>query len=594
MGSVTPYLVKKFAKLIDLWINPRLKEDVLIYGRARILVLGIWFMVSVFLGVTFAIMVLDPRVVFSRMLIIFFTLFALSSLFILKYSDRINLAAWLLCACNLIVLCISSYTQGGVSSFVAPALLVTPLAAILFIGRLAGIIFALLSSVFCIFTAFSEFYGWLPEPLLSAEIQHSIFPVTFVFTSLIGMVILNISMDAASIARKSAIKERDRARTSEQNRAQFMATMSHELRTPMTGVISAINLLEKSQLTLEQSKLLAILRNSSECQALLLNDILDLSKIESGGVVIKKEPFDLGELVEQVIELYSHKASEKGLLIQKKQIAELSGHVIGDPGRVRQILNNLIGNAVKFTSRGSIRLIIDSYENEYIEFTVRDTGIGISQQQQQEIFKPYTQAEELVSREYGGTGLGLAITKSLVEAMQGVISLSSEPGVGTEIRFRIPFETTHITGQQDNVSFDFDTDWTANCANILLAEDNSVNRMLLERTLQLAGHTVETVKNGLEAIDLARDKAFDLIIMDLHMPKCDGLEAAKEIRANSKNQKTPILALTADAMPENENRYVNEAINEILYKPVNWGRLDKMLAEFVGVRKTSLQAKQAD
>ncbi|MEI8393510.1 MAG: CHASE domain-containing protein [Rhodospirillaceae bacterium] len=384
--------------------------------------------------------------------------------------------------------------------------------------------------------------------------------------------------------RKSHDKELRQAKIDAENAAkaksEFLATMSHEIRTPITSVMGTADLLQQTPLTEEQSGYLRILKSATRTLLTVLNDILDLSKIEAGKVAIETVVFPLRESVQEVVDVGQTGATAKGLHLELVISDDVPALVVGDPIRVQQILFNLMSNAIKFTERGtvSIRLQVNKKTDRgaKIIFEIEDTGIGISRDKIDQLFSAFTQAEQGTTRRFGGTGLGLAISKKLVELMGGRIGVESEPKIGTLFWFSLTFEI--VTRSEVERPTLPDIEQFARRFDILLAEDNRINQLLVVSMLSKSGHTVTAVANGREALNAVAAKDYDIVLMDMQMPVMDGEEATLAIRALPfPKNKIPILALTADVLTENRVRYLQVGVNDVVPKPIDWQVLSKAL-----------------
>jgi signal transduction histidine kinase/DNA-binding response OmpR family regulator len=369
-------------------------------------------------------------------------------------------------------------------------------------------------------------------------------------------------------------------------KAEFLANMSHEIRTPLNAVLGFSQLLQSAALDGVHRDYLANLKVAGQSLLGILNDVLDYSKMEAGKLEIVKEPFDLMDLLDSVSGLFSFQLMEKGLPLRVQVESDVPRHLVGDALRLRQVLINLVGNALKFTDRGEISVHIERLaeagQSLTLRLTVTDTGIGMSQEQVARIFAAFTQADSSITRRFGGTGLGLSICRRLVELMGGDISVHSEPGQGSRFRFTVELEQAGDVAFGSGASAEAAPDLSAlRGAHVLLVEDNPVNVVVARAFLQDMGVTVATAGDGLEALAQAGGRAFDAILMDLQIPEIDGLEATRRIRAQLGVKAPPIIALSAVDMATELDAVRQAGMVDHVSKPILRDQLGATLLKWV-------------
>ena len=365
----------------------------------------------------------------------------------------------------------------------------------------------------------------------------------------------------------------DRANAANRAKSEFLANMSHEIRTPMNAILGLTHILTRSQpLTLQQQKYLKTLNTSSEGLLMLINDLLDIAKIEASGIEIEAIPFQLDVLLRDVVAMMSAKAEEKGLRVAL-DLDHIEGKWFrGDPTRIRQIITNLSSNAVKFTEKGAIVVRVTQVAadagGETLSIAVADTGPGIEPEQLNKIFDKFTQADNTISRKFGGTGLGLAISKTLAELMNGELSVTSALGEGSTFKLTVPLPFSAAEDEAAPVVEDVAED--AAQARILLVEDYEPNVLVAQTLLEGFGYRVDVAANGREAVDMAGRTAYQAVLMDVQMPVMDGYSATREIRRDETEKGStavPIIGVTAHALAGTRELCLAAGMNDFVSKP---------------------------
>jgi signal transduction histidine kinase len=406
---------------------------------------------------------------------------------------------------------------------------------------------------------------------------------------------LNIELtrqkDEEQKARLMAEAAQQAANKASLAKSTFLATMSHEIRTPLNGVLGMASLLSKTKLDPEQEEYAEAILTSGEALMSVINDVLDYSKIESGKLELEHHEFDLKKCVKDVFAIFSLKAEEMNLKLLAEFENDIPARIVGDSYRLRQILINLVGNGIKFTSAGAVAVkIISTHHKDKkvsIRFEVKDSGIGIEPAQLDKLFKPFNQIDSTITRKFGGTGLGLAICEKLIRLMNGKIQVESEVGVGSTFSFEIDFEVAdhlpdlakqmpnrnEVLADRSGLSEKFALSYPF---TLLIAEDHLMNQRLILRIVNKLGYQADLAKNGREVLEMMASKQYDLILMDIQMPEMDGIEATKRIREQYGSWPL-IMAMTANAMNDDYERCIKAGMDDYISKPLDFELFIKKL-----------------
>lgn len=424
----------------------------------------------------------------------------------------------------------------------------------------------------------------------TSEVDNSFYDVTYIPVynedkSIINMMGLAIDVTDYKNSEEELKNKILKTGQSAKSKEEFLANISHEIRTPIHGIISLSQFLNSTTLTTEQNKYLELIRKSANTLLVIVNDILDLSKIDAGHMTFEDIDFNSRDIIQSSIAAFIPKSNEKGIYIKTKINNNVPECIKGDPVRLTQVVNNILGNAVKFTKLGGIDISVDCFDrsNKYVmlEIRIKDTGIGIPAHKIKTIFNSFSQASLDITRKYGGTGLGLNITKQLVEKQNGSIYVDSALDKGTLFTIKIPYKISEVTSAQVTNEAKI-TDGLPDKIKVLVAEDHDINRFIIEKILKDWNYEYDFAMNGEDAVAYAVKKQYDLILMDIEMPDIDGYKATSLIR-NSKgyNSTTPIIAITGHAMNGEREKCIASGMNEYISKPFKTVELQQLIKKLI-------------
>ncbi|HVZ45643.1 MAG TPA: ATP-binding protein [Ramlibacter sp.] len=413
-----------------------------------------------------------------------------------------------------------------------------------------------------------------------------------------GILAVGRNVTQRKLQQEELERARDVAQEATRMKSDFLANMSHEIRTPMNAIIGLSHLALKGELPARQRDYIQKVHASGQHLLGIINDILDFSKVEAGKLAIEEEAFNLDRLIAQVGATMADKAAAKGLELDFQVADDVPRRLVGDSLRIRQVLINYVNNAVKYTEKGSVVVAVRAGaaddDEVMLRFSVTDTGIGLTEQQQQRLFQSFSQADSSTTRRYGGTGLGLAICKKLAELMGGDVSVESTPGRGSTFRFSVPVRLADEGARDSQPPLPDAPRSAPRGARVLLVEDNDINQSVGRELLKDAGIDCEIASNGQEALDMLRSGGYDLVLMDMQMPVMDGLTATQELRKLPSCAKLPVVAMTANALLRDRERCLAAGMDDFVAKPIEPNELQRVLAKWLALGRPAVKAPLVD
>lgn len=472
----------------------------------------------------------------------------------------------------------AALTNGGIVGYVTPFMIIAPMAAGYFLSLRSSIIFASTAVGLLGLLLYLDGSGIVAPTPYSADAERVASFILLSTTTILGLVCVM----AFASSTKRMLEE---ARKAEQAKAAFLANMSHEIRTPMNGILGLLELARNTKSGMPDAEHVQIMHSSARTLVAVLDDILDFSKLEQGAIAIEPVDTVIDTLCSDVLSLFEARVANTNTVLSAHIAPDIPCTLLLDPTRTRQVLWNLVGNAVKFTERGQIDLVVERLPEDRgaMRFSVTDTGIGMPADARDRIFHRFTQADASTTRKFGGTGLGLSICRELVELMGGEIGVESAEGQGSTFWFTLPLrEGTRSLENEPMES----NDLPDRPRRILVVDDQSINRTVAKSLIGHLGHEVSVAESGETALDMARGQRFDLIFMDIHMPGMDGIATTATLLDNAgQSTGTPIIALTASTMEQDRQNYRNAGMSGCIGKPLELDALKAVIAEFAGEPK---------
>lgn len=498
--------------------------------------------------------------------------------FLVKKTKSYQGLAILFPLLTLIATPLFTYLRGGIASGHSTLFILVPILSYYFVGSKKGTILSTIGLLFLLLFLFLDLRGFkYPYSLGLAKEQVSQIGIALISIYILISYIIwhyeRLNTETQERNRENKVK----AEKANKTKDIFWANISHEIRTPLNGILGMTNLVLDSRINKEQKELLEIIKDSAENLNIILSDVIDYSKIENKELEIVKRPFELAHCLEEVIQLFQHMANEKNIKLHYMIDSDVPKAVLTDQNRLKQVLINLVANAIKFTDHGSVKIIVEkSAKKDTLNFIIEDTGIGIAEKKMERLFKPFTQIDDGRTRKYGGTGLGLIICKKILELLDGTISVESKVGSGSVFTFTIKALQVQLSPHRGSSFSDKKNHLTKSLQlEVLIAEDNAVNRKLLISLLNKNHIYPDVAQNGLEAYEMSKEKNYDLIFMDVQMPVMDGITASKKIITHYKTQENiekarpTIIAVTANVLQEDRDKCFEAGMDDFMAKPIN-------------------------
>ncbi len=517
------------------------------------------------------------------------SLYLILNPFILKTQKSIGLFAWMSCLFPLIFIPLISYLHAGITTPEITWMLIGPLMAQVLLEKKSAFTITILSFAEVLIISYLDHIHFYTIPISPAIPlfdfidPHSLFLLLFASS---GSFLFFKEMKDYEV---KLFKMREKAVAAIKSKDIFWSNLSHEIRTPLNGIKGMSSVLLDGHLSKEQEEIVQIIRESGDTLSIILNDVFDYTQLQAGELKTDPRPFNLGDAVESVFQIFNRMAEKKDIELSYIFDRDVPYGLLSDERRIKQVLINLIGNAIKFTEKGAVKLIIEKggWKNT-IQFSIIDTGMGISPKNMKRLFMPFTQIDSSSHRRFGGTGLGLAISQELVKLLGGEIQVKSQQAKGSTFIFTItalPIKGNFMARQENQIGNPFEPIpfiKRVKSLKILVAEDNPVNFKLMNAILKKLGHHTDWAKNGEEAIEQVQNTNYDIIFMDIQMPTMDGITATKEICRLFPDKKTRphILALTANVLAEDKDQCIEAGMEEFLTKPINTNILTRALARY--------------